>query len=240
MASDSQDEDINLRTILEAVKKQGENIEAIVDAKVSEKMDILRDEIQGTNQCMKSQVKKMKTESQYKWRSEGNKIQFTGNTENLEDLTQALWALDHRKDDYARDLISACIDRLKHRNKLIKIADSSDGGWDTARQYDANPIASDSEDESKIIRADNRAMRKRKQKSKAKSKPSATVSAPRYVESPPFRGGQPSWDTNYPLTQGIYAGKPSRGPCYNCGSYKHWRARCPFPDNKTGDKQKGN
>jgi hypothetical protein len=46
----------------------------------------------------------------------------------MEDLTQSLWAIDNAKIDYARDLIIAWIERLKHRNKLIKIADTSDGG----------------------------------------------------------------------------------------------------------------
>lgn len=77
---------------------------------------------------MKSQVKKIKSDFRYKWGSEGNTIQFNGNNENFEDLTQALWALDNSKTDYARDIIIATIDRL-NRNKLIKIADSSDGGW---------------------------------------------------------------------------------------------------------------
>jgi hypothetical protein len=53
-----------------------ENIEAIVEAKVSEKIGVLRDEIHGTTQFMKSHVKKLKSDSQYKWRSEGNTIQF--------------------------------------------------------------------------------------------------------------------------------------------------------------------
>ena len=85
----------------------------------------------------------------------------------MEDLTQALWAIDNTKIDYARDLVITCIERLKHRNKLIKIADLSGGGWDTARQYEANPIASDSDDESKIIRAENCAIRKKKSKNKS-------------------------------------------------------------------------
>ncbi|VDI55330.1 Hypothetical predicted protein [Mytilus galloprovincialis] len=162
MDSDTPHEEISLRTVLDAVNRQKQDIEVLVDTKISEKINSLRDEIHGTNQSMKSQVKKLKSDSQYKWRSEGNKIQFNYNTENLEDLTQAIWAIDNGKVDYARDIVASCTDRLKHRNKLIKIADTSDGGWDTARQYEANPIASDSEDESKIIRAENRAIRKKK------------------------------------------------------------------------------
>ena len=87
----------------------------------------------------------------------------------MEDLTQSLWAIDN-----ARDLIIARIERFKHRNKLIKIADTSNVGWDTARQYEANPIASDSDDDSKIIRAENRAIRKKKSKNK-RSGPMSSV-----------------------------------------------------------------
>jgi hypothetical protein len=118
-------DDVSLKTVLDAVNRQSKNIEAIVEAKANEKIGVLRDEIHGTTQSMKSHVKKLKSDAQYKWRSEGNTIQFNSNTENMEDLTQSLWAIDNAKIDYARDLIIACIERLKHRNKLIKIADTS-------------------------------------------------------------------------------------------------------------------
>ena len=127
---------------------------------------------------MKSHVKKLKSDAQYKWRSEGNKIQFNSNTENMEDLTQALWAIDNTKIDYARDLVIACIERLKQRNKLIKIADTSDGGWDTARQYEANPIASDCDDESKIIRAENVLLGRRSSKTKVQGRSLAITPLP--------------------------------------------------------------
>jgi YbbR domain-containing protein len=87
--------EISLQTVLDTVNRQGQEIEAKVDVTISEKIGQLRVEIHGTNQCMKSQLKKTKSDSQYKWRSEGNNIQFYGNNENLEDLTQALWALDN-------------------------------------------------------------------------------------------------------------------------------------------------
>jgi hypothetical protein len=41
---------------------------------------------------------------------------------------------------------------------MIRIADGSPGGWDTVRSYEANPIASDPEDDAKIIKAENRAL----------------------------------------------------------------------------------
>jgi hypothetical protein len=72
---------------LDAVNRQGQKIEAKVDVKISEKIGQLRDEIHGTNQCMKSQLKKTKSDSQYEWRSIGNTIQFYGKNENLEYLT---------------------------------------------------------------------------------------------------------------------------------------------------------
>jgi hypothetical protein len=44
----------------------------------------------------------------------------------------------------------------------IKIADTSEGGWETVRQYQTNPIASDTDDETRINKAENMAIRKRK------------------------------------------------------------------------------
>jgi hypothetical protein len=62
--------------------------------------------------------------------------------------------------------------------------------WDTARQYEANPIASDSDDESKIIRAENRAIRMKKSKNKSSGPKSsynvAAIQPPGYSYVPPM------------------------------------------------------
>jgi hypothetical protein len=58
--------EISLQTVLDAVNRPGQEIEAKVDVKISEKIRKLRDEIHGTNQYMKSQLKKTKSDSQHK------------------------------------------------------------------------------------------------------------------------------------------------------------------------------
>jgi hypothetical protein len=57
---------VSLKAVLDAVNRQSRNIEAIVEAKVSEKIGVLRDEIHWITQSMKWHVKKLKSDAQYK------------------------------------------------------------------------------------------------------------------------------------------------------------------------------
>ena len=50
----------------------------------------------------------------------------------------------------ANDLYDDLTAKLKRQNKLIKMADRSVLSWDTVAEYEADPIASDSDDEKKI------------------------------------------------------------------------------------------
>lgn len=230
------EQEVSLRDVMKAVKTQGE-----FNEKLRKDISDLRHEVHGSTVAVASQVKKLKTESQYIWKYEGNKVQFLLNTEFLEDLTQAIWAIDNSKTDYARETITEVIDKIKRRNKLVKIADSSEGGWETVRQYESNPVASNSDDESKINKAESRAIRKRNAKGKKSASKKANYSAPstpsQFVDTfqtknQPFREPQ-SWCNgqalyqNQPSTSG-YQRQNRQGACYGCGSFQHWRSQCPF------------
>jgi hypothetical protein len=54
----------------------------------------------------------LKTESQYKWKYEGNKVQFLLISELLDELTQSIWAIDNSKVEYARETITEVIDKF--------------------------------------------------------------------------------------------------------------------------------
>ena len=98
-------------------------------------------------------MKKLKSEQEYTWKRPGNKNQFQFNSEVKDNIKQCLWAPENEKLDYVRELLQESDSKVKQRNKLIKIADSSEGGWETVRQYESNPVASDSDDETRISKA---------------------------------------------------------------------------------------
>ena len=237
--SESREQDVSLKDVMKAVKAQGD-----LNAKLSQDIANLRQEVHGASVSVASQVKKLKTESQYKWKYEGNKVQFLLNSELLEDLTQAIWALDNTKLDYARETITEVIDKIKKRNKHIKIADGSEGGWETVRQYQTNPVASDSDDENKINKAETRALRKRNSKGKkpaVKANNNSQNTSSQFVatfpvKNQPFREPQ-TWYSGpalyhgqqpMPSTSGYQRRNPQQGACYGCGAFGHWRNQCPF------------
>ena len=54
---------------------------------------------------------------------------------------------------------------------MIKIADTSTGGWATVREYEANSITDNSDDDKKIKQADSRAAKAIKEKTKSRPRP---------------------------------------------------------------------
>lgn len=97
------------------------------------------------------------------------------------------------------------------------MADSSQLGWKVVQEYQANPIADDSDDEKKMYRAQMRAERKvfngrKRQRFEPYQKKPATVSR---------------METDERSTS---SGKPGR--CFDCGAKGHWSRDCTKKDDK--------
>ena len=96
-------------------------------------------------------------EDTFKFNHKRNRIQFEFNLQILQIVRNLSLALSNCDTSEARDLCNDLTAKLKRRNKLIKTTDRSVLGWDTVAEYEADPIASDSDHEKKIRQAENRA-----------------------------------------------------------------------------------
>ena len=216
-----------LNEILVQIRNQKRELTAIFDTKLEEIQENFGSEVK--------RIKKEALEAE-PWKKQGNKIQFNFNTGVLDNISQAKWGLENNKLDYVKEVLSEAEDNLKQRNKYIRIADTSEGGWETVKQYTINPIASGSEDEKRIFRADARAMRKKKAAQRAsKAKKSRSYNDNGSGSSSFYSGAQEQ--KNRPEMQD---GRPFQtnigrrwGTCFACGSYDHFRKDCPSTKSAT-------
>ncbi|KAK3101126.1 hypothetical protein FSP39_001144 [Pinctada imbricata] len=144
----------------------------------------------------------------YKFKRHGNEAQYRGNVQVLSKLKKADNHLDSNNITFenftsARDKIQEGINLLNDRQKLIKIADSSPMGWKVVTEYQANPIADNSDDEKKIHKAQTRAEKKAKEARiarRARARPHPYARSYTY----PAPGSQkPSYTQNLLLSTGL-------------------------------------
>ena len=106
--------------------------------------------------------KNAKIENTFKFKHKGNRIQFEFNQQILQIVENLSSALNNDDTSEANDLCGDLTAKLKRRNKLIRMANRSFLDWYTVAEYEADPIASDSDDGKKMRQAENRALTKRK------------------------------------------------------------------------------
>ena len=105
---------------------------------------------------------------------------------------------------------------IAQRQKLIKMADASELGWRVVNEYVTNPLASDSEDEKRIFKAEARATRKYKAEKTKKTR----RFRPYGKQTPPKTQGSFEQSGTATSTQ---QGRRPPGLCFACGKPGHWK-----------------
>ena len=92
-------------------------------------------------------------EDTFNFKHKGNRIKFEFNLQILQIVQNLSLALSNGDTSEASDLCNDLTAKLKRRDKVIKTGDRSVLGWDTVAEYEADPIANDSDDGKKIRQA---------------------------------------------------------------------------------------
>ncbi|XP_033732905.1 uncharacterized protein LOC117322230 [Pecten maximus] len=188
---------------------------------LSSKLECFRNEVNDSQRKLsEEQISKISemSSSAYTFKRKGNEEQFKVNCKVSTKLQEAHTNLVERMDTVAAaEKISEGMDIIKHRQKLIRLADSSESGWSTVSEYENNELADDSDDDRRIQRAENRAQRKLKAQRQARQRRYSPYGASR-----PQGTGERQADNSKPAA--FSARRP--GLCYACGKPGHWRSEC--------------
>ncbi|MCG8430687.1 MAG: hypothetical protein MJA29_05915, partial [Candidatus Omnitrophica bacterium] len=199
----------------------------------------LREEVRHGKAETVSEIRKVKFQEPHQFRKRAHEEQFKANQKISEHMEEAQEALKDSllskswdKVQEASVSLETGVCEINQRQKLILIADSSELGWKTVGEYVANPLADDSDDEQKLIKAENRAARKAKaekeRKKVGKRRRFQPYSVPAAQQQATFMmsGGVAAPPFGSPMRFGRGGPKPT-DICRGCGQLGHWRVNCP-------------
>ncbi|XP_060597031.1 uncharacterized protein LOC132750954 [Ruditapes philippinarum] len=163
-----------------------------------------------------------------KFKRKSNEEQYKHNAKVMIKLEDAENGLQDKKLEECRANIAEAKEMMARRQKLIKLADSAELGWRVVQEYEANPLASDSDDEKRIFKAEARASKKYKAEKSKKTKSARNW---------PYRKQQRMFTETSPGSQQL-VGRQGRRPglCFACGKPGHWRGAPECPERNTNNK----
>ncbi|KAK3082636.1 hypothetical protein FSP39_001087 [Pinctada imbricata] len=189
---------------------------------LDKKLNSLKEDIADSSEVKNELIlKKLKADSSHKFKYTGNKMQFEFNQEIQSEIDRIERAADKKDFSTIKDVCVSLGKCLNKRNKCIKLADKSPGGWDTVKEYLSDELASDSEDEKRIRCAENRALHAQKQrKDKFKRKREVTPSRD-------FRDVRATTSAAANLRGFRRITVRPTDICFGCNQTGHWRKDCP-------------
>ena len=219
-----------------------DEITMAVNAKIEQKMKQMESRSEVTikeaikraldRKSVTSTSKKYKKDPDFK--REGNKKRYEVNDEILEKIEGAVEAIDNKELAKAKEDLESGKKLILKQQKLIRIADREDNGWEVVRHYVSDELASDSDDEKALKKAKKEALasiakrKLKKSREHFRSYQDRSRSRLQYTKTEqggPNYGGGASRQNYYSKTG--YERRKST-ICYKCNKEGHFSYFCPL------------
>ena len=157
------------------------------------------------------------------FRLKGNKKRYETNEEVITNIEEAIEEMDRGKLEEAKTKLDAGKKILFKQQKLIRLADREKNGWEVAKHYMSDDLASDSADEKAIKKARKEAL--------------ATINKRKVKRRHDFRSYNKNWRRGEDARD-KYPSKPydryyirqidrkKTDICFKCGKEGHWQNAC--------------
>ena len=181
-------------------------------------------------QAKDKEAKKSKKDLDFK--SKGNEIRYGVNEEVMGKIAAAIDAIDEKDLEEAKKELTSGNKILSKQQKLIRIADREENGWEVVKHYISDDLASDSDDEKALKKARKEAMdtiNKRLTKRMSKKSRYFRNDSQRKYKWQQGESSQRDWSasraaaTSYDRSNSY---DRRRQVCYKCGREGHMQYSC--------------
>ena len=221
-----------LAEITDAVEKRLDKNNEILLKKIEEKTELsIKEAIKRALEKKGwpgSSAAKKKKRKEPKFKSKGNEIRYEVNEEVIEKIDEAIKSIDEKEMEDAKKQLEEGKAIVTKQQKLIKMADREEHGWEVVKHYLSDDLADDSNDEKEIKKARKEALATIAKRNKKKV---PFRNAPQYRSQKPTTDGYQRryWGTGTErasIDRQAYAQRKS--VCYKCGKEGHFQHNCPL------------
>ena len=213
------------RDIMAAVNRQlNGSKEAMIEEVATRTTATLEEAIKRAMKESTSKLaKRQKTDETTKITGKGNKLRYEANKEILEKVQEAVDAIDQNEIAEVRKFLTEGMSLISKQQKLIRIADREEDGWEVVKYYVDDDIASDTDDEKSLKTA-------RKEAAASKKKRVEKKQNERKYKFRNFRGrsyGRYNYGGRYGRQNENLRQTGNSKVCFSCGKEGHFQFSCP-------------
>ena len=202
-----------LAELTAAVNRQREANNEVSMKKIEEKTDVtIKEAIKRALAKGLGAVNTKKRKKEPEFKSKGNKIRYEVNEEIIEKVDSAIDAINEEDIEAAREVLGSGKEILTKQQKLIRVADREEHGWEVVKHYLSDDLAGDSDDDKRLKEARKEAAESIKNRNWRKMRSRL-----------PYQESYREWDTYE--NERAYERRLS---CYECGEEGHFQYNCPL------------